>query len=467
MKILLVNPNSSTDAASPPQVRVPYGILYPASTLENNGHEVQIVDRNTDPNGIEDVIRRFWPDLVGVSVMTGPCILDALFISRLTKRISPDTRVVWGGVHPSLFPSMSASEASVDYVVRREGDFTVVELCEAICRGGDLREVKGISYRTGDGICHTPDRPFLSNLDELPYPAWHLIDIEKYVGNRLDGRKYLSMNTSRGCPYCCAFCYNRAFNEFKWRGLSVERVVEQIHYLVSEYGIGFVEFLEDNFTVSKKRLLGICDSLIRDNVDILWYCESRVGFLERETLIKMKRSGCSGIGFGVESGSPRILKLIKKNITVDQTIQTFRLCKELEIMPDAYVMVGLPHETIDDFRMTLQLIETIPYRMCDLMVYRPYPGTELYDVCIAEGLFRPPGDLEAWAEISDLHSAKFSVGQIPEAMIRSAKRKTLARNRCNSVVGAIRDAPLHRLAPRLPRFLFDTMYAAFRNHQGE
>jgi len=158
--------------------------------------------------------------------------------------------------------------------------------------------------------------------------------------------------------------------------------------------------------------------------------------------------------FGVESGSQRILEFIKKDITVEQTIQTFILCKEVGIYPDAYVMVGLPHETIDDFAMTMKLLNKIPFKMCDLMVYKPYPGTELYEICINEGLFIPPDDLESWAEISDIHSSRFTIGQIPENIIKSAKRKTLLQNRYNTALITIKERPFYELLPKLPHLIY-------------
>lgn len=450
MKVLLINANSASDAASGPQVLVPYGVLYLASALERNGDAVRIVDRNADPEGIEDIISEFEPSLVGVSVMTGPCILDALQVSRLAKRINPDIQVVWGGVHPTMFPEMCLSEPSVDLVVRKEGDYAIVDIVNGLSTGSDPSKIEGISYKKDDKIYHTPERPLIQDLDALPYPAWHLLDISKYTHNRLDGRKYLSMNTSRGCPYRCTFCYNKMFNKRKWRGLSAEKIIEQIHYLISEYGIGFVEFLEDNFTVNHRRLEKLCDCLIEDNLDLKWYCESRVGSLGRKLLTKMKRAGCVGIGFGVESGSPRILEFIKKDITVEQTIQTFELCREIGICPDAYAMVGLPHETVDDFKMTMKLLDRIPYKMCDLMVFRPYPGTELYELCLSEGLFNPPNDLESWAEISDLHSPRYSIGQIPENLIRSAKRKTQLQSRYHDAKKVLKETPFLTLLSKLP-----------------
>lgn len=225
------------------------------------------------------------------------------------------------------------------------------------------------------------------------------------------------MNTSRGCPYRCAFCYNEVFSKRHWRGLSAGKVIEQINYLQSEYGVSHVNFLEDNFTVNKKRLIEICDALIKERTDLEWECESRIGSLDRNLLQKMKRSGCIIIGFGVESGSPRILELLRKDITVAQTIQTFNLCKEVGIYTDAYIMCGLPTETIDDFYMTLKLLRKLTYHHCDMMVYRPYPGTELYNYCVKEGLFTPPNNIEGWAQIADQHSSRFSVGLILEDIL--------------------------------------------------
>ncbi|HEY3274284.1 MAG TPA: radical SAM protein [Methanocella sp.] len=461
MKVMLVNPNSAIDAASSEQAKLPYGILYIASVLERGGHEVRVIDRNLDRRDIDDAIRTFSPQILGLSVMTGPCILDALDISRATKRLDPGIVVVWGGVHSTIFPAMCLAEASIDIVVRREGEQTMLELVNALSNQEDVGGIAGISYKKDGTACHNPERPFIKNLDELPDPAWHLVDVARYTRNRLDGRKYLSMNTTRGCPFRCGFCYNKFFNEFKWRGISAEKVIGQIKYLYENHDIRFIEFLEDNFTVNHKRLEKICDAIIADGLDLQWYCESRVNTLNRDLMTKMKRSGCVGIGFGVESGSPRMLQLITKDITPEQTIRTFDLCRETGIYPDAYVMTGLPHEEAEDFRQTMELLDRIPYRMCDLMVYKPYPGTDLFDLCIAEGLFDPPQTLEGWAEISDIHSAKFSIGHIPEDMIKSAKRKTLMKNRYNNVKRILREVPISKIVRKapgmLPRFMSDSL----------
>lgn len=231
------------------------------------------------------------------------------------------------------------------------------------------------------------------------------------------GRRWITLNTSRGCPYRCAFCYNEVFSRRRWRGLSAFRVIEQINYMQSEFGASHINFLEDNFTVNRGRLIKICDTLIRQKTDIEWECESRVGSLDGDLLSKMKRAGCKTLGFGVESGSPRILELLRKDITVAEIIKTFDLCKKVGIYTDAYVMCGLPTETINDFNMTLTLLRKITYQHCDMMVFRPYPGTALHDLCVNNGLFSPPTSIDGWAMIGDQHSSDFSVGQIPETIL--------------------------------------------------
>lgn len=449
MKVLLINPRSMSDETFPekepkyvrPVVWLPYGLLYIASVLENAGHEVLIQDRNTDLRNIKDLLNKFWPDMIGISALTGPCLLDALDVSQSVKTYNPHIHVVWGGVHPTLLPLQTLNEWSVDFVVHGEGEYTLLDLVNTIEHNASIKKVKGISYKKHGKIHHTSSRRFIKNLDKLPLPAWHLLDMSRYINRDIRGRRWITMNTSRGCPYRCAFCYNEVFNKRLWRGLSAGKVIEQINYLQSEYGASHVNFLEDNFTINKKRLMQICDALIKERTDLEWECESRIGSLDRGLLLKMKRAGCMRIGFGVESGSPRILQLLMKGITVTQTIQTFNLCKEVGIYTDAYVMCGLPTETIDEFNMTLKLLRKLTYQHCDMMVYRPYPGTKLYDLCVKEGLFVPPNNMEGWAQISDQHSPRFSVGQISEDMLWREIMKNRRANRWKAIKFFFKDTP--------------------------
>jgi radical SAM superfamily enzyme YgiQ (UPF0313 family) len=451
MKVLLINPRSMSDATFPekesqyvhPVVWLPYGLLYLASVLENAGHEVLIQDRNTDLRNIKDLLNKFSPEMIGISALTGPCLLDALDISRAAKTYNPHIHVVWGGVHPTLLPSETLYEWSVDFVVQGEGEYTLLDLVNTLGLDASINKVNGISYKKNGEIHYTSPRPVIKNLDELPLPAWHLLDMSRYINKDIRGRRWITMNTSRGCPYRCAFCYNEVFSKQNWRGLSAGRVIEQINYLQSEYGASHVNFLEDNFTVNKKRLVDICEALIKERTDLEWECESRIGSLDKDLLLKMKRSGCMRIGFGVESGSPKILQLLMKDITVTQSIQTFNLCKEVGIYADAYIMCGLPTETTDEFKMTLNLLRKLTYQHCDMMVFRPYPGTKLHDLCVKEGLFVPPNNMEGWAHISDQHSPRFSVGQIPEDILWREIMKNRRANRWKAIKFFLKETSPH------------------------
>ncbi len=448
MKILLVNPWSVTDAihkSVPLSPVVPYGLLYLAAVLEKSGHEVRILDRNADERSPEQTIREFQPEVVGLSAMTGPSLIDAVALSELAKRVDRKIKVVWGGVHPTLCPEQTLAESGVDLIVGKEGEITVVELLGALERNSDLARVKGICFKRDGRIIRTEERPVMKDINELPDPAWHLLKMEKYVLRRnYDQRNCFTLNTSRGCPYRCAFCYNQKFDN-NWRGLTAARVLEQLLHLKEKYGINYVNFLEDNFTVDRDRVKEICRLIIDRGMDLQWECESRIGALDRETLKLMKRAGCRLIGFGVESGSPRILKMIKKGITVEQIKQTLEDCRNTGIWTDVYFMAGFPGETMEDLGMTLRLMRKLPYKRCDFMIFRPYPGSELYRQCLAEGLFRPPENLQGWSDISDVHSARFSVGSLNEFILEGILRRNQRMNKLKNIGFILSVMPLRKV----------------------
>lgn len=430
MKILLINPANRYDArlemVSP---YIPYGLLYIASFIEEEGHEVKVYDSNLKKRDISGELRKFQPDIVGLSVMTGPCISDAIILSKAVKSFDNNLPVVWGGVHPTILPEQTLKEDFIDFIIRGEGELTFLGLLGAT-KQGNFSKVSGLSFKKNGRQYHNPQRRKLIDMDKLPDPSWHLIDMKKYG---------MTINTSRGCPFDCSFCYNKRMYGKTWRGLGAERIIKQMTILNEKYGFDKINFLEDNFTFNKKRLTDFCGIFRDTGLEISWSCESRPGYLKSETYKEMKNSGCAWMGFGVESGSPRILKLISKGITVNQILKTFKACNENGIFADAYVMCNLPTETVGDFKLTLKLLEKIKFRFCDMMIYRPYPGTELYDFCIENGLFEKPERLEQWINISDVHSTEFSIGSLPKKVMDDAISKISKKNKWNQVLTESRD----------------------------
>ncbi|MDY6964996.1 MAG: radical SAM protein [Halobacteriota archaeon] len=414
MKVLLVQPyNLDYTRETKVPTPAPFALICLASVLRENGHDVYIFDRNLSDRPFEKEIKKIWPDMVGITSFTGPMILDALEAAKVARETTVNAPIVWGGIHPSMLPIQTIEDPYVDIVAVGEGEYTILELADAIEREKPLDGIKGIIYKENGTIHRNPPRQFMRDLDELPMPAWDLIDLRKYSS--------LHMFTSRGCPHNCAFCYNNEFYRCLWRGRSSDKVIEEISYLKSKYKTRWFVFGDDNFTCNKKRLREICNKLIVEDLDIQWRCESRVDYVNREILGLMKKAGCHVIYFGVESGSQRILDMIDKGITLSKVRDSLNLCSELGIASSAAFLIGLPTETEEDLAMTKRFSMELPLWGITVKIYVPYPGTDLYDLCVSQGLYKPPGSLEEWGRRSGWGDAKINVSKIPSDKLVSTR----------------------------------------------
>ncbi len=411
MRVLLVNPTRKYNYPFGKHSVFPNSLLFLAAVLERHGHEVQILDNQVDAREPKDFIS-FAPAVVGFSVLTGPNIADAIAQSREFKGINPKTKIVWGNVHPSVLPNQTLSEPYIDHVVIGAGEYTLLELVQHLEKGyPELAQIKGLAYKKDGKIFINEPRPFIKNLDELPDPAWHLIDVAAYMEK--------SLNTSRGCPFHCTFCYSPLFYKGYSGDLSAERIVSQIEHLKGAYGITFIRFFEDNFTHNRKRLREFCELLISKKLNFKWDCDSRAG-LDADVISLMAKSGCLSVGLGVESGSPRMLKFIRKGTTIEAIEKTIRLLVKHNIMPRLYFIAELPTETIEDFKMTQELIRRLDSPPYQYMPYMPFPGTALFNYCVTEGLVDPPKMLYDWSNISILSTINPNYINVPRKMIDGA-----------------------------------------------
>ncbi|MFA4842508.1 MAG: radical SAM protein, partial [Candidatus Omnitrophota bacterium] len=303
---------------------LPYGILYLAGFLRQKGIKVDIYDRNTDFSlNIQNClyyVQKIKPAIVGLSVLTGPVISDALKISRAIKSVSPGTTVVWGGLHPTIFPNHVLGEESVDFIIQGEGELAGFELCRALLDNGPYGHIKNLGFKDKGRIVLNPMRDEMLDLDTNDMPAWDLLDIEHYVANRFFANRVLTMNTSRGCPFKCAFCFNQGLPYQRWRGLSAPKIKKQIDYLHDNYRINGIQFYEDSFDTDKKRVRDFC-RLMRDSGmsgRIKWSHFSNIPYFDHELVSYEKSSGLRYIEYGVESGSQRILDAVDKRQTIPQ-----------------------------------------------------------------------------------------------------------------------------------------------------
>ncbi|MBS7288662.1 MAG: radical SAM protein [Candidatus Freyarchaeota archaeon] len=376
MKVLLVQPPSRSaikdvlETTSPP-----LGLAYLAAVLEEEGVDVRVLDCVALNISYEDACREinYWsPDIVGVTATT-PAHYEAVKILRAAKSAGAFT--VAGGPHFTFIDLKVMEEHSfVDCVVRGEGEETFKELIKAVERGGELKEIPGVTYRERGVVKRAPDRPLIENLDKLPIPAYHLLPMEKYTFGR---QRYGTVMTSRGCPFRCSFCASSRLFGKRWRGRSAESVADELELLADKYKVRNVEFLDDTFTLNSKRAEEICNEIRRRGLDLSWGCSSRVDTISRGLLRKLKDAGCRIIYYGAESGSQRILNAMRKGVRLAQVIRTFKETAKAGIERLASFILGFPGETLDTIKMTVRFARLLNPDYVQFTICTPYPGTEL------------------------------------------------------------------------------------------
>ena len=375
-KIALVNPPTLKGVFSH-QLYLPMGLAYLAAILEENGHEVTVLDcpaLEINHEELRTEIASFEPNMVGITSMT-PTIQSTLQSALVTKEACPDATVILGGPHATFMDKeMLTQEAAVDIVVRGEGEQTFLELANRMFDLKSIDRVEGITFRNGKQILRTPNRPPIQNLDQLPYPAYKYFPLSKY---RLFGKLFLPIITSRGCPFQCSFCTSsRMFGE-QFRARSPKNIVDELEMLRDVYGADAFTFYDDTLTHQKNRIFEICELVKNRKIGIPWDCQTRVDQVSKEVLTKMRETNCQQIFFGVESGCQEILDALRNKTSIEQTMNAIKWAKEAGLIVAISVMVGYPGETKETLKQTLDFVEKTKPDDVYLSVATPYPGTEL------------------------------------------------------------------------------------------
>jgi radical SAM superfamily enzyme YgiQ (UPF0313 family) len=363
-KVALINPGTNNRYA----VTEPLNLGFIASFLEKNNVEVAIIDEMAGQNTREE-IEKWRPDIVGVTATT-PFVADAYRVLDMCREKGILT--VMGGVHASILPEEALQHA--DIVVKGEGEVAMLDIVRDNIRSGII------------------SRPYIKNIDEVPLPARHLMQMDFYlrVKDRFPNAFMLrfvplharaaSIFTSRGCPFSCIFCHN-SWRDAPWRFNSPERVIFEIEQLIKTYGVEALHFIEDNFFASKPRVQKICNLLKEKKINIIWGANARVDSIDLEILQIAKDAGCREVLFGFESGSQRILNILNKKTTVEQNKKAIELCNEVGLIPAGSVMIGNPTETIEDIRATQQFLREVDIKNVGVFIATPFPGTELWNWC--------------------------------------------------------------------------------------
>ena len=366
------------------------GICYIASVLRENNIEVEIIDVNVErisKRQIVEKINEINPDIIGISSMT----FTFLYALDLAKKIksSLSIPIVFGGNHVSIYPKEVISHECVDIGVIGEGEITFLEIVNILKakRLKDsfpaLEKVKGIVFKNNGRLFLTEPRELVSNLDEFPPPAVDLLRPGQYYGCNL-AAPYMTMVTSRGCPYNCSFCSKEPWGR-SFRCHSARRVVDEVEHLVSNMGIKAIDFFDDTFIVNQDRIKEIVELIKERKIDFEFGITTRVNAINRQMLRKLKAIGCKTVAFGIESGDPKILKKINKDITIEQIKTAFQYTQEAGINTVGFFMVGNPTETESEIQNTIRLIKNInaDYFIANILI--PYPGSKLYSDMLEKG----------------------------------------------------------------------------------
>jgi anaerobic magnesium-protoporphyrin IX monomethyl ester cyclase len=415
--ILLIYPGSQAhnpgeELSFDPGRSLPMGLLFLAASLERAGFTVLIHDARTCPKAAT----REWltsqlerdPLFVGISAMTVQ-LGHGCEIAQQVRAEAPSVPVVWGGAHASLFPKTVTRDAAADYVVQGEADESGVLLAEALVGGEqDFDSIPGLFARTEDGSVVQGPRTAIIDVTSLPSPAYHLLQLEPYEDRRIPGGaavRGVDILTSRGCPYRCAFCPNELLLGRRWRKRPIDQVLAEIDLLLSGGRINHVWFMDDLFIGDKERVVAIVEHLHRNFPWVMWEANVRADMF-RDSMVDtnflrfLKETGCVSLRMGAESGNDDVLRILQKDITVDQTVHAVAQCHDVGIVPVLFFMMGIPGETKEALFDTLQLMSRLRQRypsavVCGPGLFRPYPGGELYDAARKAGL-KEPQDLAGW-----------------------------------------------------------------------
>lgn len=391
MKVLLINAPTSFeqiygdwDLSSLDTYSPPLGILHIASYIRSHGHEPEILDLQVNPFDIGGVVDRILarePDVVGISSMT----INSTNASRIASELKKNgvsSPVVLGGAHASAVPIETLKRFHcVDYVVIGEGELTFLELLQAIEGRGDVSEIRGIGWRYKDGTIRINEqRPLIASLDTLPLPAWDLLDgfPKSYPHSIIETKRSpaASIMTSRGCPFHCTFCDHQIFG-CRVRDFSAEYTIKMIRHLYEEYGIRDLMIFDDNFLINTKKLEAICHAIIRDRLEISWYCMGHAKTMKIERLKMIRKAGCWFIEIGIESGNDKILELIQKKTTKGEIQEAVSNAKLAGLKVKGNFIFGLPGETEETLDESIRFATEIPIDYFQQNFLTIWPGCEL------------------------------------------------------------------------------------------
>ncbi len=405
IKILfIIPPNTFFKGDFRGYIPFPIGIAYLAAVTEKYGCETHVLDCMIEDESEKDIggsqvhvglsweeigkrVKEINPDIVGISCSYSAQYDNSAKVAKIVKEVNNKALTFIGGSYHSAMPKDGLKDSNIDYVFIGEAENTIIDVLDSLHGKKDLTKIDGIAYRKSNEIVINPKTKFIENVDELPFPARHLFKFEKYTKYDTSytiRKPHATMITSRGCPYDCTFCSIHSIWGYKFRGRSPENVADEIQFLEKEYGIKEIYFLDDIINFDRKRMMGICDEIIKRKIDIKFVTPNgiRVDRLDRELLVKMKEAGCSTLMCSVESADEFILnKVIRKNSNLPKVIENVKIMNEIGIRTVGYFIVGMPGDTQETIMKSADLAVELDFWDAYFAIATPLPGTHLWKMC--------------------------------------------------------------------------------------
>ena len=434
LKVLFIVPPSVGKYAKATSPHI--GIAYLASAIRRSGYRPFVFDMRIDPvfKNLAKAIPKFGPDMLALTLMSMEYIPTYDLIKKIRKNFK--IPLVLGGPHPSIFKEKVLEQTPADYAIYGEAELTLNELLE----GKKKNSIKGLIWRKGNKIITNPARPFIEDLDSLPFPAYDLFDLKKYLKGDV-----IRIVSSRGCPYNCIYCSIKFTMGKNFRARSAENVVEEITYWYKK-GFRKFQFTDDNFTFDIKRAEKIADLIQENKLKIKWDLRNgiRVDKVNPSLLKKFKMSGCTFIAYGVESANQDVLNAMKKGIKVEQVENALKWTIDAGIKTSAFFIIGLPKDNPEKFRNSLKFAKK--YKLNEVRFYNliPYPGTELYDIAQSQNwLIKKPEEylnsIDYWGADPVMETPYFTRQQRKQCYLQAEKyvMELLLKNELGPFLGGI------------------------------
>ncbi len=478
-KILLVSPtnilNIQDQEYEYKRCSIPLGLTYLAAVTLKEGYEVKILDAVVEDfnneieinpqfiryglsyQNIKERINNFSPDLVGISCLFSKRANDAHLICKAVKEINNNILTVMGGAYPSSNVKIPLKDKNLDFILAGEAEESFVKLLNNLNLNNNLEGIERLAFRKNNGeIFYNNSANFITNLDSLPFPALHLLPIEKYFEINNDRR--LEVVTSRGCPFKCTFCSISSVWGRKYRVRSPENVLEELKELKSKYKIDTIFFEDDNLTLNEERAIEIFNLMIENNLNLKWLPRNGLAIhtLKDNVIELMVKSGCIRAVIAVESGDQSVLdNIIKKNLKLEQVKRVVKEFKKYNIPIEAFFVVGFPRETLKQIKRTFEFAHSLKVNALYIFPAMPLPATELYEECVKEKIINENLDLKCFSGMSDLINTEHFKGEELKKMIK----RELAKHRQNFTQNSLKE----RFKKNPVKFIIKQVIAFLKN----